>query len=197
MSDGSKRDMASEMGLDRLLEDLVRDGWLMGMNAGVDAAMVRMDPDTGTCNRAYFLALAERAIGDSQIGQRRSEDGPSPGSVAVLSVRVLDWAGLGARIGDGARMELARRVARVLREVLRVDDVIGRTEEDTFSLLLRGCPEDLHDIIADRCRLALNRERVQVDGVVHHVRVAARTWTWSGESAEELVDACAVRLTDA
>jgi GGDEF domain-containing protein len=196
MTDEPKRDLAADLGLDRLLEDLVRDGWLMGMNAGVDPAMVRMDPATGTCNRAYFLALADRAIGDSKIGSRRAEDGPSPGEVAVLSVRVLDWHGLGARVGDDVRGQLSRRVARVLREVLRVDDVIGRTGEDTFSLLLRGCPEDLYTQIADRCRIALGRERVQVDGEDHFVRVAAATHTWTGESAEDLVDACAKHLID-
>ncbi len=196
MNDELKREFAPEMGLDRLLEDLVRDGWLMGMNAGVDPAMVRMDPGTGSCNRAYFLALADRAIGDSEIGQRRAEDGPSPGSVAVLSVRVLDWAGLAKSVGEEVRLDLARRVARVLREVLRVDDVIGRTAEDTFSLLLRGCPEELHAQISERCRVALNREEVVADGVTHHVRVAAATHVWSGESAGDLVDACAERLND-
>ncbi len=196
MSDGGEQDMAADLGLDRLLEDLVRDGWLMGMNAGVDAAMVRMDADTGTCNRAYFLALADNAIGDSQLGQRRAEDGPNPGSVAVLSVRVLDWEGLGERVGDDIRLQLARRVSRVLREVLRVDDVIGRTAEDTFSLLLRGCPEELYQQIADRCRVAIGRERVNADGEDHSVRVVAATHTWSGESAEDLVDACAAHLID-
>ncbi len=196
MSDGTKLEIAPDLGLDRLLEDLVRDGWLMGMNAGVDAAMVRMDPATGSCNRAYFLALADRAIGDSQIGQRRAEDGPSPGAVAVLSVRVLDWDGLAERLGEDVRDQMARRVARVLREVLRVDDVIGRTAEDTFSLLLRGCPTELYDQIAERCRIAIVREHVQYKGEDYQMRVAAATWTWTAESAEELVDACARQLSD-
>ena len=196
MTEGPNHESAPEIGLDRLLEDLVRDGWLMGMNAGVDAATLRMDPSTGSCNRAYFLSLADRAIGDSQIGQRRAEDGPSPGAVAVLSVRVLDWEGLGKRVGGELRAQLACRVARVLREVLRVDDVIGRTATDTFSLLLRGCPEGLYDQIAERCRIAISRERVQVDGQDHYLRVAASTFTWTGESAAELVDACARQLSD-
>lgn len=196
MTEGSNHDSASEIGLDRLLEDLVRDGWLMGMNAGVDAATLRMDPSTGSCNRAYFVSLADRAIGDSHLGQRRAEDGPSPGSVAVLSVRVLDWEGLGQRVGEELRAQLACRVARVLREVLRVDDVIGRTDEDTFSLLLRGCPTELYEQIAERCRIAIGRERVQVNGEDHYLRVVAATWTWTGETAEELVDACARQLVD-
>lgn len=195
MSDGIK-DLAGEIGLDRLLEDLVRDGWLMGMNAGVDPALVRMDPATGSCNRAYFLALAERAIGDSEIGQRRAEDGPAPGAVAVLSVRVLDWDGLGERVGDDVRNQLAKRVARVLREVLRVDDIIGRTDTDTFSLLLRGCPTEQYQQIADRCRVALGRERIEHEGEHHEVRVVVATHTWTGESAEDLVDACAKALLD-
>ena len=85
---------ALDAGLDKLLEDLVRDGWLMGMNAGMDPALARMDRSTGVFNREHFSRLIQVAIDDSRRGRERIGDGPVPGNVAVLSVRVIGWEAL-------------------------------------------------------------------------------------------------------
>lgn len=185
-----------DVGLGRLLEDLVRDGWLMGMNAGVDPVVVRMDAPTGVYNRPHFISLVDRAVGDVRGGFQRAEDGPAAGAVAVLSVRILDWEGIGAHIGAEVREELAARVARLLEGVLRVDDVLARTAEDVFSLLLRGCPDELHEPISGRCRRAVEAERYEGDGVWHQLRCVAVTQTWDGESADELLDASFELLID-
>ncbi len=185
-----------DVGLGRLLEDLVRDGWLMGMNAGVDPVVVRMDAPTGVYNRPHFVSLVDRAVGDVRGGHHRAEDGPAAGAVAVLSVRILDWDGIGGHIGEAAREELTARVARLLEGCLRVDDVLARTGEDTFSLLLRGCPDELHDPISGRCRHAVEAERYEADGAWHQLRCVAVTQRWEGEEADELVRASFERLSD-
>ena len=187
----------NDPGLDRLFEDLVRDGWLMGMNAGVDPAAVRMDGPTGTCNRPYFVALCSRAIEDAISGHGpRPEDGPAQGEVALMTLRILDWEDLAAALGDAEREGLAARVARLLEAVLRVDDVIGRVAPDTFSLLLRGCPHELHDLIAGRCQVAIEKERYAVDGAWSTLRCRVQATIWAGEGAEDFVTAACRGLLD-
>ena len=70
----------SAAGLDRLFGDMLRDGWLSGMDVGVDVVMARMDGETGLFNRVHFDSLVDRAIGDTRMGRvRRDGDGAFPG----------------------------------------------------------------------------------------------------------------------
>jgi diguanylate cyclase (GGDEF)-like protein len=176
--------------LSRLLEDLVRDGWLMGMNAGMDPVLARMDPVTGVFNREHFEAIAQESIADCESGRDpRPGDGPAAGVMAVVSVRLLDWQQLGAALGGGARDRLVSRVARVLEQALRADDVIGRTGDDTFSLLLRGCPPDRLAEIARRCQASVEAEELRIEGRVVKVRALAAAAQWDWGDASDIIAA--------
>ena len=149
-------------GLERLFEDMFRDGWLSGMDGGLDIVMARMDGETGVYNRAHFENLVDRAIGDTRSGrERRVGDGPAEGNVAVLAVRVLNWAQLSSAMTDSEETKIVTRVGEAMRGAFRVDDVIGRILADTYGLLLRGCPLDMHKTIAGRCHEDLSEMRVR------------------------------------
>ncbi len=160
---------SQEPGLDRLLEDLVRDGWLMGMNAGLDPALSRMDPATGVFCGKHFISLAEVAIGDSERGCTRMGDGPAVGNVAVLSVHMIEW---------DVDADALHDAARALEKVLRPDDVLGRTGDWTFSLLLRGCPMETLEAIAQRCVAVLQSSNISASSFAV---------SWDGHTARDLV----------
>jgi len=184
---GTVSNPGGEAVLGRLFEDLVRDGWLLGMNAGLDPAMARMDAETGVYNAAYFEAMTQEAVADMERGREpRLGDGPERGAMAVLSVRVLDLDGLCAALGtDSSKM--LREIAQRLETCLRADDVLGRTKRDTFSLLLRGCPPTMLTRIARRCVQAVTEQPIIVGD--HEVRprvmAAAAQWEW-GSAADIL-----------
>lgn len=182
---------ALDAGLDKLLEDLVRDGWLMGMNAGMDPALARMDGATGVFNSDHYTRLVQVAIDDVRRGRERIGDGPATGSVAVLSVRVIGWEALSrAGVADAA----ANRVARVLEGCLRADDVLGRTAQDTFSLLLRGCPMDMLELIAHRCAAVVSETEVDLGGHLVNLKAASCVVSHSDQDGEGLVRASYVGL---
>ncbi len=177
---------ALDAGLDKLLEDLVRDGWLMGMNAGMDPALARMDRSTGVFNREHFSRLIQVAIDDSRRGRERIGDGPVPGNVAVLSVRVIGWEALErAGVTDTA----ANRVARVLEGCLRADDVLGRTADDTFTLLLRGCPMEMLELIAHRCVAVVAETEVDIGGHLAGLKAGSCVVAHSSQDGEGLLQA--------
>jgi len=152
----------SGRGLERLFQDMFRDGWLTGMDAGLDIVMARMDGETGLYNRAHFENLVDQAIGDSIHGrERRAGDGPAEGNVAVLAVRVCNWSELCSALTDAEETKVVTRVGEAMKGAFRVDDVVGRLSDDTFGLLLRGCPLDMHETIEDRCRGDLGEMRLQ------------------------------------
>ena len=174
--------------LGRLFDDLLRDGWLLGMNAGMDPAMARMDPETGVYNRAYFESLTQEAVADMERGRGpRVGDGPERGAVAVLSLRLLDLDGWTARIGAAGVRVIVEETARRLELVLRADDFLGRTRPDTFSLLLRGCPSPMLTQIARRCASSVDGQPYSVDGVDVQPQAiaAAAQWEW-GDSMDIL-----------
>ncbi len=175
--------------LGRLFDDLVRDGWLLGMNAGLDPAMERMDAETGVYNAAYFEAITQEAVADLERGREpRVGDGPEHGAMAILSVRILDLDRLTATAGaEGPTM--LREIARRLETCLRADDVLGRTRKDTFSLLLRGCPPAMLTQISRRCVGAVVDKPVVVGEVEIRPRVMAAAAQWEWGSAHDILAA--------
>ena len=168
-------------GLERLLTDMIRDGWFSGVDAGLDVVMARMDGETGLYNREHFESLVDDAIGDSLHGrERRASDGPEVGNVAVLAVRVRNWEDLAVTMTDAEETATVAQVGAAMRGAFRVDDVIGRISDDVFGLLLRGCPVPMHDTIAERCRVDLADMRVRTAQGWSSLDVAIRTSSFSG-----------------
>ena len=183
MNESGNQSPPTEPELGRLLEDMVRDGWLLGMNAGLDPAFVRMDAVTGVYNQEYFKALTEEAVADLERGRDpRPGDGPEHGAIAVLSVRILDLEGLGWTLEKAGVEDQLNQVARRLEEVLRADDFVGRTRDDTFSLLLRGCPPPMLKSISDRCLEAVGNTPFDVHGSSVTPRVLAGAAQWESDS---------------
>lgn len=170
-------------GLQRLLEDLVRDGWLMGMNAGLDPAMARMDPCTGVFCRAYFARLVEVAVEDAGRGRSRLGDGPEEGNVALLAIRFHGWW----EHHEADRPEVARSVAEALDSVLRADDSLGRLDDDTFALLLRGCPKEMLGAIERRCIEVVGKHAME-QGRGSWVAASSCVVEWEGQSGVELLE---------
>jgi GGDEF domain-containing protein len=161
---------------------MFRDGWLSGMDAGLDIVMARMDGETGLYNRAHFESLVDRAIGDSLCGrERRAGDGPVEGNVAVLAVRVINWAQLSGVMTHAEETKVVTRVGEAMKGAFRVDDVIGRIADDTFGLLLRGCPIEMHDTISARCRADLAEMRLQTPEGWLGIDAAFVTVAYAGE----------------
>jgi hypothetical protein len=155
--------------LGKLMDDLARGGWLLGVRPQIDPAMSRMDPASGALNGPTWDAMVREALLDHESGRGpRPGDGPARGAVAVIDVHLSSPDPRGA----DAFAETGKR----LWDVLRAEDLLGRTGPDCFSLLLRGCPAGTLSSIAARCREAAARP-VLLDGREIPVRAAVSVRT--------------------
>lgn len=99
------------------------------------------DRATGVLTRGDFFVIAQEALRDSY---RQNE----PAVVAVLSLeglRGLDDHGLWQQ-----RDALVENVARLVRDRLRSDDVVGRFSDERFVLLLRRLDSGLGRLIIEK-----------------------------------------------
>ncbi|MEW6183215.1 MAG: sensor domain-containing diguanylate cyclase [Bacillota bacterium] len=124
--------------------------------------LARADPITGVLNRRYFLlrfqAECERAL---------NRDEP----LAVIIADIDDFSKFndtyGPLVGDAA----LREVARVIRNVLRGNDLLARFGGDEYIMLLPGAAETVAQETAERLRGALDRHIFGVEGVVGPLNV--------------------------
>ncbi len=122
--------------------------WLPAM-AGLPCRgrRISLDPLTEVLNRGAFLAGMGRELG------RLREAG---GEAALLLANVVGFRdindSLGHRVGDAILQEVARR----LRQVVRVDDVVGRMDGDEFTVFLAPIrdPGEL-EVLAQRIQEAM------------------------------------------
>ena len=173
-------------GLGLLLDHLARDGWLVGLNTDPDPTLARMDPKTGVYRREYLHQLLEEAVTDARaLRSPRLLDGPDPGRISMISIRIVGWERILLDRGEQTRTRLEVEAARRLASCLRAEDALGRTRADTFTLLLRGCPPDQVAAIAKRCCEVIEEPPTVTDtGPVHLTAVAATT-QWEQESATD------------
>ena len=170
-------------GLGLLFDQLAREGWLSGLNTDVDLALVRMDPKTGIYSREYLLKLLQEAIADSRGARKRLLDGPDSGRVALVTLRVRELEDPTTRWSEDVRTVFELEAARRLVSCLRAEDSLGRDSMDTFVLLLRGCPPEQLDFIAERCRGAVEEVPITTPGGPVHLTTRAAVSQWSGEDA--------------
>ena len=177
-------------GLGRLLDDMFREGWMSGLGIETDMVYERMDFETGLYNRTHFERLLDGAIEDQRLGKKRRErDGPAEGKVSVLAVRIANWGDIAKTQSHELHRETVGQLSDSIKSTLRVDDVIGRTASDTFSLLLRGCPTDMLDKIAARCVVDLKELRIETREGWVSLEATAGAAEWEGGSSSELVEA--------
>ena len=174
----------ARVGLGRLLDELARDGWLVGLNSDADPALSRMDPRTGIYSGEYLDDLIREAVVDARAERRRLLDGPQAHRVGLVEVAVLGWEEILERHGDAVALPLEREVARRLAECLRAEDALGRRTVDRFRLLLRGCDPEHLPIIAGRCASALAGESVVTGAGPIPLGAASIYVDWEGEDPE-------------
>jgi diguanylate cyclase (GGDEF)-like protein len=115
------------------------------MQAKIDEATARLahqalhDPLTALPNRRAFEQALEEAVASS----RRAGD-----RAALCFIDLDNFKPVNDTGGHAAGDELLRRVARLIRERLREQDLVCRIGGDEFALILRGCSS------ADALRIA-------------------------------------------
>ena len=138
----------------------------VNLQARVDAATAQLahqaqiDPLTGLPNRRVFESELERAVNDS----RRADDR------GVLCMIDLDrFKVINDSCGHAAGDELLRGLTAMLRERIRMADVLCRIGGDEFALILRKCELAEGFRIAESLREAINAYRLVWDGRVFSV----------------------------
>ncbi len=136
-------------------------GFVLGLAAGMVLAVLseqirvpievyrnrlRMDSDTGVFNRKYFSRLV-----DEEVGEGHEDE---------LSIGIVELNGLADFLGTlpaaGVNALLAK-VTKILQRELRGNDVIGRWNEISFSLLLPTTPGSAAHRTFDRVYQALEQ----------------------------------------
>lgn len=131
------------------------------LQARVDEATAQLahqamhDPLTGLPNRRAF----EQALEATLAASRRS------GDQGALCFMDLDrFKIVNDTCGHAAGDELLRRITALIRQRLRVEDLIARIGGDEFALILRGCDADEARGIAESLREAIAAFRFKWEG---------------------------------
>jgi len=108
------------------------------------------DPLTGLVNRSAFDGYLERTLGRMR-GRRAAGE-----AVALAYIDLDQFKVVNDTSGHSAGDELLRRVAMLLRDLVRENDVVARLGGDEFGVLLTDCP-----LPAARGRVAELHDRLQ------------------------------------
>lgn len=148
------------------------------LQAKVDEATAQLahqalhDPLTGLPNRRAFEQALEHAVADSR---RAGDQG------ALCFIDLDRFKIVNDTCGHAAGDELLRRIARLIRQRVRADDLICRIGGDEFALILRGCSveeamgiaEGLREAVA-AFRFSWDARRFSVGASVGLVRIDGR-----------------------
>ncbi|HHH27017.1 MAG TPA: EAL domain-containing protein [Polyangiaceae bacterium] len=188
-------------GLERVTHDTVTrrlhevDGRrmrLLQQVADAQAELERLetvDHVTETLNRQGLEIVLQRSL----AAARRAG-----GSVAACLIDCDDFVRVESHFGRGAGDRVLAGVARRIQQTLRRSDVIGRVGVDTFLLLLPRTRLAEAGLVAERARIAVSSEALQVeDGAVQaSVSVGVVAVPWDTASLEEVVASAEIALAD-
>jgi diguanylate cyclase (GGDEF)-like protein len=142
--------------------------------------MAETDALTGISNRRVFDArldtTAEQAVRSGQ-------------TVAVLTIDIDHFKaindGYGHPIGDRVLQQIANRLAAVIRP----SDTLSRMGGEEFAVLALGLTIESIGALAERCRMAICREPITVDGVSIPVTISIGAACMPGHAkhADELL----------
>jgi diguanylate cyclase (GGDEF)-like protein len=142
------------------------------------------DELTGLMNRRGFQAAFRRELGAA----RRS----GVGGMLVM-VDLDGFKAINDTHGHLAGDAYLRRVAHVLRDGIRAQDVLCRLGGDEFAILLTGADEETGKLRADELAAAVNSEICPWRGAFLPLRASFGTHHYGAEDREEL----AMRRADA
>ena len=131
------------------------------LQARVDEATAQLahqalhDPLTGLPNRRAF----EQALDEAVAASRRAGD-----QGALCFIDLDRFKIVNDTCGHAAGDELLRRIAKLLRQRVRADDLICRVGGDEFALILRGCSAEEALRIAEGLRETVAAYRFNWDG---------------------------------
>jgi len=146
--------------LERLMADLDL-GLPPGEPSAIDPYLLRMDPQTGVLGRAALEASLDPAA-------RTREEDDRGGTLLGLRVEGLPVL---HELSGPLEAEVLSIVARRLDRSTRLDDGLGRADDDLFALYLRGCGDPEAREVAARCRQAVEGRPLRTDGRSFHLRL--------------------------
>lgn len=133
-------------------------------------ALAHTDELTGLHNRRAFFALGEKLLLEAA---RHAQP------VAALMLDLDPFKHINDAYGHSAGDKVLKSVARVLRPLIRAEDVLGRLGGEEFALLMSDATEAQAYEAAERLRVAV------ADCVVHHGSHVIRPTTSIGLAAYE------------
>lgn len=137
-------------------------------------AMAVTDSLTQIANRRHFLALASHRLSD---GERRRRP------VSLLFLDIDRFKSINDSYGHAVGDEVIKRVAKVIVQELREDDLIGRYGGEEFVVLLADTHAADAALIAERIRAAVS-ERVRIKAKTQGVSVSVGAATYTGQARD-------------
>ncbi len=114
---------------------------------------VSIDAVTGVINRRFFL---EQLRSECAWCGRHNVD------LSYLALGIDSYDTVVEKRGHAARDAVLKTTAEQLKKTLRVEDVLGRTADGTFGLILRGIAREGALAVADRLRQLVEEAVVRV-----------------------------------
>jgi diguanylate cyclase (GGDEF)-like protein len=185
LSDGTR----IQLGAHTVLRFAMRDHTEVEATRRVYEATVR-DRLTGVFNRHF---LDERLFSEMSYAQRHGT------SLSVLFVDADHFKRINDTYGHAAGDEVLRRIAALLQQTMRSEDVVARYGGEEFVLVVRGIPTSGVMTLAERVRSAIAATRIDLDGtpplsVTVSIGVATQTADCMFAGADELLAAADAAL---
>ncbi len=125
---------------------------------------IQRDPLTGLPNRGGFDEYLRKAI-DERVSQRVSTP------ISLLMVDVDDFKHFNDTHGHVAGDQALRSIARAIQAGLRAGSLAGRYGGDEFGVVLPGCSFANLETVAERIRMRVAEQKVEIGGKRFEVSV--------------------------
>ncbi|MFT4256419.1 MAG: GGDEF domain-containing protein [Pseudoxanthomonas sp.] len=125
--------------------------------------LATLDPLTGLCNRRHFIEMADKDIARA-VRHRRA-----------LSMCILDvdlFKPINDRYGHISGDGVLRKIASIIHDHARGDDIAARIGGEEFAVLLPECEADAAQDFAERLRQAIAAASFELGDETHHITVS-------------------------
>lgn len=121
------------------------------------------DELSGLLNRRSFEKALDRAYVQSEKGEVHSY---------LMFMDLDQFKIVNDTSGHSAGDELLRQISGIIREEVRVDDIVGRLGGDEFGLILWQCPTSVAHRIAEAIRTAIEEYQFQWDAETYRIGIS-------------------------